>query len=189
MEKHYSEVSSTWRNFEQICSELGLREEDIIGKFILDLGSGGAGFSEGIKKHPEFSSRVVSMDPNYNPRTLTEENKELMKDAVKEIGAQKLEAVAGLSEKIPFADATFDLIISNHAIPWHIAEDVGKVQKSVEEIVRILKSGGEVRLHPVEENITRVIADAVGGDYSVENKKGVVIIRKVLSTNGEAVKA
>jgi len=151
--------------------------EDVKEKLILDLGSGGAGFAEGIKKHQELSSRVVSLDPNYNLRTLTEENRDLMQDAVKEINEQKLEAVAGLSESLPFKDEVFDLIISNHAVPWHISGDTEKVVKSIEEIVRVLKHGGEARLHHVEEKIAQAIESAISGNYSIESRKGIIITR------------
>ena len=180
MEKHCSETPSTWRNFEQISSELDLSEKDIKEKLILDLGSGGAGFAEGVKKQQELSSRVVSLDPNYNLETLTEENRDLMRDAVKEISEQKLQAVAGLSESLPFKDEVFDLIISNHAVPWHISGDTKKVIKSIEEIVRVLKPGGEARLHPVEENVVRIIHGILGKDCSIETRKGTVIIKKNL---------
>jgi ubiquinone/menaquinone biosynthesis C-methylase UbiE len=179
MGKHYSEVPSTWRSFEQISSELDLTNEDLREKLILDLGSGGAGFAEGIKTHTELSSRVVSLDPNYNLRTLTEENGDLIRDALKEIGEQELPAVAGLSESLPFKDASFDLIISNHAIPWHIAEDTEKVLKSITEITRVLRPGGEARLHPVDEKTAKVIEDSLGFDCSLERrKKEIVIIKK-----------
>ncbi|MEK7134714.1 MAG: class I SAM-dependent methyltransferase [Patescibacteria group bacterium] len=180
MEKHYSEISSTWRNFEQISSELELSNEDIKEKLILDLGIGGAGFAEGIKKHQELSFRVVSLDPNYNLKTLTEENGDLMKDAIKEIKEQKLEAVAGLSESLPFKDEAFDLVISNHAVPWHIAEDTEKVVRSIVEIIRVLKPGGEARLHPVEEKTAQVIESAINENCSIESRKGIIIIRKNL---------
>ena len=90
MEKHYLEVPSTWRSFEQIFSELGLNDKDIKEKVILDIGSGGAGFAEGVKKRQELSARVISLDPNYNLETLTEENADLMQDAVKEINEKEL---------------------------------------------------------------------------------------------------
>ncbi|MBI2120881.1 MAG: class I SAM-dependent methyltransferase [Parcubacteria group bacterium] len=178
MEKHYSEVSSTWRNFEDVSSELGIIREDLKGKIILDIGSGGAGFAEGVKQNKELKSRVISLDPNYNLETLSEENRDLMRNAVKEINKEGLDAVAGLSESLPFKNESFDLIISNHAVPWHIAEDAEKVTKSIKEIIRTLKPGGEVKLHPVEEETFKLIENVVGDNCSVEIKKKVLTIRK-----------
>lgn len=181
MEKHYSDVSSTWRSYEQILSELNLTEGDIKDKFILDLGSGGAGFAEGVKQNEELLSRVVSVDPNYNLATLSVENANLMNEAVKNITEQKLDAVAGLAENLPFKNETFDLVISNHAVPWHFAENTEKISKSIKEIMRVLKPGGEARLYPVETQTDRTIFDAMGGaGCSAERQGKMILIRKNL---------
>ena len=72
-----------------------------------------------------------------------------------------LEAVAALSEELPIKNESIDLIISNHAVPWHIANDIEKVDKSLEEMIRVLKHGGEIRLNPVDEGIFNIIRDVV----------------------------
>ena len=180
MEKHYSEVPSTWRSFDQICSALGLKKENLHTKLILDLGSGGASFAEEISKHPELSSRVISLDPNYNLDTLSDENRDIMQEAVEGIKKDKLSAVAGLSERLPFKDSIFDLIISNHAIPWHIAYEPEKIKSSLQEIIRVLKQGGEVRMSPIDRRtykFIRMFTDGIGNCY-VESKGDLVILIK-----------
>ena len=100
---------------------------------------------------------------------------------------KNLGAVAGLSESLPFRDEAFDLIISNHAVPWHIAEDTQKVIASIREIIRVLKPGGEARLHPVEEKTAQIIKSVENKDCVVESRKGIIIIRKNLPLKRESI--
>ncbi|OGY64743.1 MAG: hypothetical protein A3I24_02425 [Candidatus Harrisonbacteria bacterium RIFCSPLOWO2_02_FULL_41_13b] len=188
-EKHYKEISATWRNFEQIIEELKLKQEDLEDKIILDIGSGGGGFAAGVKENPELNSRVISLDPNYNLEKLSEENANLIKKAVRELKSEQLPMVAGLSQELPFKDESIDLVISNHAVPWHILDSADKVSKSIKEMIRVLKPGGEIRLHPVDEKIYNIVAIIIEGvkrkELELKRREDLVIIRKVVMENKE----
>ncbi len=181
-EKHYSETPATWRNFEQITSELKLKEQDLKNKVILDVGSGGGGFAAGVKERPELDSRVISLDPNYNLETLSEENADLIKDSLQELKSEQLPAVTGLSQELPFKDESVDLIVSNHAVPWHISDNSEKISKSIEEMVRVLKPGGEIRLNPINEELYNIVKTAVEDakrqKIELEKQENLIIIRK-----------
>ncbi|MDA2922577.1 class I SAM-dependent methyltransferase [Patescibacteria group bacterium AH-259-L07] len=175
--KHYSEIPSSWRSYEQIASELHLTDEDIKNKIIVDIGSGGSDFAAQINNRPELASRTLSIDPNFNLGVLSGDNKDLMKDAVAEIKQNQLDAVAGLSEELPIKDECVDLIISNHAIPWHISDNPEKVARSIEEMLRILKPGGEIRLNPIDDEIFTMVKNTVDKYDEVE-----------ISRHGELIK-
>jgi SAM-dependent methyltransferase len=90
---------------------------------VLDLGAGA-----GIVKETRFGgeccktvTRVVGVDPD--PRVL--ENPYLD------------EAAVGVGEKIPFADATFDVVFSNNVL-----EHLDAPQAVFQEVFRVLKPGG-----------------------------------------------
>lgn len=135
--------------FRAYRDDLGLTPEDFKKK-ILDVGSGSARFAKWAREHG-VSSEIVSVEPY---RVLVEKKK----------------GVRGDATALPFRDGSFELVISNEAIPHiFIGEQPEivreKVRRSLEELVRVTAAGGEIRLGrvlkgEVYEN-QRVVANAI----------------------------
>ncbi|MDP2676999.1 MAG: class I SAM-dependent methyltransferase [bacterium] len=117
--------------FQKYVDDLRLSPEDF-DKKILDMGAGIGQFSKWAREH-RVSSQIYSMDKSTE--FLQGEN-----------------AVAGKAETLPFTDNSFDLVVSDAAIPHtYMGEgDPGEVEEkvalSLNEAVRVLKPGGEIRL-------------------------------------------
>lgn len=136
----YGEAPS--KVYNRYLSVLELQESDIVGKRILDIGAGSAGFAAGAKEKG-LDTHIVSVDDNPltdRPHTIE--------------GYVRAEA-----QKLPFADNTFDMVVSVYALPQVAA--VGKVKShdqrsyekavtastahAVRECIRVVKEGGEIR--------------------------------------------
>lgn len=114
--------------FQKYLDDLRLSREDLKGK-ILDVGSGNSALALFAKKK-NVSSEIYSIDPWSIPK-------------------EKTKFVIGAAEALPFKDNSFDLIISNCAIPnIFFAEKDGlkRMHDSLMDMMYALKPGGEIRL-------------------------------------------
>ena len=159
------EISEEEKTFRQYIEDLKLNPEDF-KKVILDVGAGEAHFAKWAKDH-NISSQIYSLEP-------------FQKMAEKEKG------LIGNAEEIPTLDASFDLVVSNGAIPnIYLGEkDVEeKVKKSFTEMLRILKAGGEVRLARVlfgsKYKNQKIFADSVLGILKELQEKFNIKIDKI----------
>lgn len=121
-------ISAEEEVFKGYFYDLELKPEDF-NKIILDVGAGEAQFAKYAKDH-NIGSQIYSLEPFQ----------EML---------EKEKGLIGYAEKIPMPDESFDLIVSNGAIPnIYLGEkDVEeKVKKSFSEMLRVLKDEGEIRL-------------------------------------------
>ncbi len=123
--------------FKSYSRDLDLKPEDLEGK-ILDIGAGASEFAKWAKEHG-VSDQIYSLDPGRRHRE------------------EKEKSVRGRADALPFEDQVFDLVISNSAIPNILGEEDREqmerdVRESVKEALRVLKSGGEIRLGRVIRN-------------------------------------
>lgn len=116
-----------------ILGRLGLSWESLKGKRVLDIGAGSAEFGAAARKQ---GIEIISLD-----RTLLDD------DGTPPY--QKEGYVQGSADKLPFADESFDIVVSHASIPLHAAIDRADVNRFLEEIRRVLKPGGECRFGPV----------------------------------------
>jgi ubiquinone/menaquinone biosynthesis C-methylase UbiE len=124
------------QTFEEYVRNLRLSPEDF-DKKILDVGSGIGSFAK-ISKERGLAKDIYSVDFHFVPH-------ETEKGALADV------------TQLPFPDKTFDLVISNCAIPNVLSSrfdynknSVGKrITSAFDECVRVAKDGGEVRLAPV----------------------------------------
>lgn len=125
--------------FVDYVRNLELSEGDL-KKNILDVGSGEGLFAEYVKARG-INPQIVNLELNIDL-------------------PQKNQTVQGSVESIPFADESFELVISHCSIPnIFLGEDdpeimKEKISKSLSEMVRVIKNGGEVRLGPVGKGDT-----------------------------------
>lgn len=130
--------------FDLYVKQLQLSPEDFKKK-ILDIGAGSVQFAKWAKEQG-ISDNIFSLEPN--PHKFT---------------GKKPKTVGGEAEKIPFKDESFDLAISAHAIPTVLVlnkeadnpETWVRFEKDfkqiIEEILRVTRTGGEIRIGPIAE--------------------------------------
>ena len=102
-----------------------LLPEDLSGKMLLDVGCGTGWFS---RKAMERGARVTSLDVGLN----------LLEQVGRKCSSQ---CCLGSICALPFADGTFDVVISSEVI-----EHVPEPHLAVRELVRVLKPGGVLAL-------------------------------------------
>lgn len=118
--------------FQAYVEDLRLAPEDF-NKRILDVGAGSAQFAKWAKEHG-VGREIYSLEPK------------------KEELAKKDKNVAAKAEAIPFENESFDMVISDSAIPNVYVGEVSaeavkeKVRDSLREMVRVIRPGGEIRL-------------------------------------------
>lgn len=110
---------------------------------MLDIGCGRGLMLLGMAKRLTTGRAVgidlwQSQDQTGNAITTTEEN------ARRENVAERVELHTGDMRQLPFADASFDIIVSSWAI--HNIYDATGRQQALREIVRVLKPGGRFAL-------------------------------------------
>jgi len=151
----WQEYKPTARGVDEHFENLGLSIDMLRGKKILDIGAGLNKLANELEKE---KLDIVSLDPFY--MLSIEEREKLYEDGYED-GSEKLKEllyklgskdksshlVAGRSEALPFADDSFDLIISHYGSPFY-AEDSDGVEQFFSELNRVLVSGGEARIYP-----------------------------------------
>lgn len=110
----YSESSD--QIFERYLTELNLSEADLANKQILDVGSGSAGFAKAVQDR-NIGAYVVSVEDDVRS-----EEPSYTKEGYVQARAQQL----------PFADNTFDMVVSVHAMP-HVAALFGPLGTPIGE--------------------------------------------------------
>ncbi|RFS45627.1 class I SAM-dependent methyltransferase [Micromonospora craniellae] len=111
-----------WRHPEQRLGVLG----EVAGRDVLDLGCGAAGWARRLADH---GATVVGLDASA--RQLAHAG------AAATAGARTVALVNGDAERLPFADASFDVAVSN----WG-ALSFSDPYVAVPEAARVLRPGG-----------------------------------------------
>jgi hypothetical protein len=110
----------------RILGNLGLDWKDLDNKDVLDVGALDVKLARAAKKIGS-SANIFSVDMDYCDSWTS-----LPTDI-------KNKTVVALAEDLPFPDETFDLIVNNGSInPLEIKDEI-----------RVLKSGGEIRVAPI----------------------------------------
>jgi arsenite methyltransferase len=107
------------------------------GERVLDLGSGAGTDSLVAAQMVRPDGRVVGID-------MTLEMLDKARLAAAEMQADNVEFVEGEAEKLPFADASFDVVISNGVIDLIPDKDA-----VFSELYRLLSPGGRIQLADV----------------------------------------
>jgi ubiquinone/menaquinone biosynthesis C-methylase UbiE len=127
------------RELEQYSDDLGLSLDDFQGKRVLDLGAGlNLKFATQLEA-AGLSASVIS----YSPFLAKDD---LRRDALA-IAPQNVTAksVAGMAEELPFADGSFDKVVSIHMLSYVAPESRIAVMS---EICRVLAPGGVAYVGP-----------------------------------------
>jgi len=144
----YGEVDQTWTKksllsaLEQLEDMFRIREQlpvmevplgRLSGRKILEIGSGAGGHSALFAK---YGAVVTSVDITLSRVRATQDKFNLL-DA-SERGCQALQAD---SERLPFADNSFDCVYSNGVL-----HHAGDTDKALDEVYRVLRPGGRTAI-------------------------------------------
>lgn len=126
---------------------LNFNRKELENKMVLDLGAGpGARLSKDLKK-AGIKAEVVSLSPDYANSKYSKELKPTIFERYKisKDRNKKELAIAGIAEKLPFKEESFDRILALFSVSvW--AES--KYKEWLPEIMRVLKSEGCARIGP-----------------------------------------
>lgn len=136
MERHYS-PGRTWEALARSALPL-LAPGDV-----LDIASGDGVLAELLAPH---SRRYVCIDTS--PRVVAAASERLRRFA-------NVEVRAGDMHALPFADASFDLVVLMHALTY-----AAKPAQAVTEAARVLKRGGRLLLSSLAKHEHRAVVEA-----------------------------
>ena len=117
-------------DFAGYLHDLDLKEENLSGKNILDIGSGNGGFKRAVEKTGLAKMCVALDEGKFNSAGMD---------------------VMGKAEKMPFKDESFDLELSRYSVPVMDATN-GRFQfipSVLREMVRVLRPGGDIKIHSI----------------------------------------
>jgi ubiquinone/menaquinone biosynthesis C-methylase UbiE len=147
------------------------------GDKVLDVGCGSGNLSLTAKSYAGASGKIHGIDASA----------EMIEVAKKKASHSRTDVVfdVGLIEKLPFADATFDVVISRLVI-HHLPDDLK--QRGFAEIFRVLKPNGRLFLAdftPPTNPILSYIASAFFG-HEMMTRSNVSVIPPMLMEAGFA---
>ncbi len=138
-------------------NNLGLTDEMLSQKnSVLDIGAGMADFAAHCKAN-KINDNVISLD-------LQQEDQPGIVDAQKMYFGEKIyehvknRTITGKMEEIPCEDESFDLIVGHTAMPgvYYHSDEIEEMKKGISnsfnEIMRVLRHGGEARMFPLTDD-------------------------------------
>jgi|GEM_PF-943587 len=156
--------------FEDYLKKLGLNERALKDKKMLDIGADKRLFASYCLKHG-ISREAYSVEGGDDDYIKSKIRDALWTEEIRKAIEEK--SVKALAQKLPFTDESFELILNCAALPGRNKEYFGgltmeeDVDLSYEEIVRVLKSGGEARLESFEDDES----DEFFGDWCKATKR------------------
>lgn len=126
------------RSFYDYLSLFNLREKDLRGKSILDIGAGEAYFAKQARMK---GIRVTALDTMYSLK----EGRKKFRNITME--GYLPDAVAGTAEEMPFKDEEFDVITYLFS-SFLYAKSKQDVEDGVKEGLRVLKKEGKMLIYP-----------------------------------------
>ncbi len=137
---------------------------------VLDVGCGRGLFLVGAAKRLDTGT-AIGIDV-WNAEDLSGNTPSAPLDnAMLEGVSDKVEVHTGDARRMPFADATFDVVLSSMAL--HNIYNAGERQTAVREIARVLKSGGRVLITDVR-HLTQYAATLRDAGVDARCVQGVV---------------
>lgn len=180
-EWHKDTILAHERGLLDYVGGLGLFLDDLDGT-ILDLGSGAEQqLNQDVERimtvNPELGLHpdIISLSPDMSD--------EVFRQRLHESDGYKGKTVAAIGQKLPFADATFDRVLSLGSLINYAGFEQGGnaneavVQAWMNEVVRVLKPDGQARLGMIygEEHIQAYLdafnSLALGADITIEQAK------------------
>lgn len=119
--------------YQQYLHDLSLKRKDLLGKRILDIGSGNGSFTQVIKAK-KIRSSIINLDPEIDT-----------------VIPYRADFVRAIAQKLPFKDNTFDLVLAHASIPFVFRRldrtwNKQDITQSFDEALRVMRIGGEARI-------------------------------------------
>ena len=144
-----------------ILKRLGLTWEELEGKNVLDVGAGSAEFGQvaqarGISVfsfdlHPYWDETLDEAQRRgintYSPDS-TEVVEEILREMDIKGGAKPVPYVRGNVYHLPFADESFDYVLTHAGPPVTWSRTKREQEEVLSEMKRVLQPGGTIRLSP-----------------------------------------
>lgn len=118
---------------------------------VLDAGSGTGIVTAGFYDSKFQTKKIIDLDLSHNSLKVSQE--EFQKD--KRINAEDIDAVQGNILELPFADNTFDFILSCGVLEYV------PLEYGIKEMARVLKSGSKLVLIPVKPSIVGSVLEVL----------------------------
>ncbi len=134
---------------------------------VLDAGSGTGIVTLGLYSAEFNPKKTIALDLSFNSLQVSREQFE--KD--KKTNAKKISAVQGNILSLPFADETFDLILTCGVLEY-VALD-----ESLKEFARVLKKGAKLVLIPVRPSIVGSVLE-IFYNFKIHSIKETKVIAK-----------
>ncbi|HEX6974816.1 MAG TPA: class I SAM-dependent methyltransferase [Vicinamibacterales bacterium] len=148
---------------------------------VLDVGCGLGLFLVGAAKRIS-TGRAVGID-KWQQEDLSGNNAAgTLRNATIEDVADKVEVLTGDARKLPFADASFDVVLSSMAL--HNIYNAGERQTALREIARVLAPGGRVLIVDVRHTSQYAVTLRDAGLTDARSVQGVFSSLLTLITFG-----
>lgn len=119
-------ASRTNRGFFYYLEVFDLKEKDLIGKKVLDIGEGDSNFAAVCEERG--LAKVFALDAGYANKPPVYTHRKL----------------AGAVQALPFKDGSFDEVISSYLMMW-VRKDRAR---AIKEMLRVTGANGRVLIHP-----------------------------------------
>ncbi len=139
---------------------------------VLDVGCGRGLFLIGAAKRLTNGGRAVGVDLWQKEDLSGNSPAATIDNARLEAVADRVEVQTADARKLPFADGSFDVVLSSSAL--HNIYNSGQREAAVREIARVLKPGGRVLIVDIRHTTRYAAALRDGGVSDARYYKGVV---------------
>lgn len=144
------------KSYERVLTAIGISEEDLDGKVILDLGAGGRWLEKGVRMH-RVNAHVTSFDRRFNEVSDDMYGKTLTGD---------------FDDGLMLEDEQFDLVIDVGG-PLRGGPYTERGVREYLEALRVLKSGGQLRITAamIGEGVADILYQAYrDGNFPIDNQ-------------------
>ena len=141
------ESMQTDRDAEEYLLHFNLNPEDLKGKKILDLGS------STFENFADYANQQGAEVFSVNPRLRYKHYRTNLQTTERNHG----KVIAARAQQIPFANESFDLVLSHWCIPNWMPKQNGEIIEEeaeiiLQEICRVAKHGGKIIFYPIRFN-------------------------------------
>lgn len=143
------QIPTSDRGLDKYLLDLNLTKEELVGKRILDLGSGTRRFAKEVEDNG-IVAEVFSVDPIFeDPSQKIEKGADELASQLAETNRLSVtkKTVAALGENLPFKNDSFDLILAEYSLPVHATSEK-QIDEFFHDSIRSLRVGGELRFCP-----------------------------------------
>lgn len=135
-----SESGQDLKSYEET---LGFNRKELQGLTVLDLGSGATEKFSRELKQAGIEVNVISLNPDYTQKHA--------RDMAREKSDWQGKSVAAIAQELPFKNQSFDRVLGMNSVTLYSnpRQNSEATRRWLNEIVRVLKPGGEAKVGPI----------------------------------------